>query len=294
MPRPIWSGSIAFGLVNVPVKLYSAFSQREVRFNMLHGEDGGRIRQKRVCIKGGHEVPFEEVVKGYEVSPDHFVVISPEELEALDPEATRTIDIEDFVSLEEIDPIYWEHTYYLVPDRGAAKAYALLHQALQKSGRVGIARVVMRTKQYLCTLRPLGRALALSTMQYADEIVPAEKLEGLPAKEQKPDPRELEMAEQLVESLTTRFEPEKYRDDYRERVLELIERKATGKKIVVQRPVEAPRAKVVNLMEALEASLAKTKRREGAEEKGERRLREEAARERRKPRKGGRKKTSAA
>lgn len=278
MARPIWTGSIAFGLVNVPVKVFPAVSQKEVRFNMLHAPDGGRVRQKRVCTQGGHEVPFEEVAKGYELSPDRYVMLTQEELQALQPRGGRTIDIEDFVGIDEIDPIFWERTYYLVPDRGADKAYALLYHALKRTHRVGIARVVMRTKQYLCTLRPLGRAIALSTMQYADEIVPQAELEGLPKADVKPRERELEMAEQLVESLSAKFEPEKYKDDHRERVLELIQKKSEGEEIVAP-PEEVAPAKVVNLMEALEASLAAGRR--ATEERGERRQRAEAARERR-------------
>ncbi len=200
MPRSIWSGAISFGLVNVPVKLYSAVSQKEVRFHMVHEKDGGRIRQKRVCSVDGDEVPYEEIIKGYEISPDRYVTVTREELEKFDPKATKSIDIEDFVELEEIDPIFFESTYYLAPDKGASKAYALLLAAMQKTGKVGIARLVLRTKQYLCAVRPKGDALVVSTMNYADEVVSADALEELPAlKEFKPKEKELEMAEKLID-----------------------------------------------------------------------------------------------
>ena len=156
MPRSIWRGAISFGLVNVPVKLYSAVSKKTVRFNQLHDEDGQRIQLKRVCSVDGEEVPFEHIVKGYEISPERYVVISPDELDALDPAKTRTIDIEDFVDLEEIDPLYYEHPYYLVPDTGAAKAYKLLLSALEETNKVAIARVVIRSKEQLVAIRAMG------------------------------------------------------------------------------------------------------------------------------------------
>jgi DNA end-binding protein Ku len=252
MARSIWSGSISFGLVNIPVKLLSAVSQKEVRFHMLHDADGARINLKRFCSAEEVEVPYEHVVKGYELSKGRYVTVTAEELEAADPRGARTIDIQDFVEMTEIDPVYYDHTYYLAPDRGADKAYALLREAMRTSGKVGIARVVLRTKQSLCCVRPMGGALALSTMNYADEIVPQEELELPPAPA--PSARELEMAERLVASLTTRFEPERYHDEHREKVLALIERKAAGEQVVAAAP-EAP-AKVVNLADALAASLA--------------------------------------
>src|SRR5512141_2606378 len=200
MARAIWSGSISFGLVNIPVKLFSAVSQKEVRFHMLHDADGGRINLKRFCSLEEKEVPYEHVVKGYELSRGRYVTVTSEELEAADPRGARTIEIEDFVEMTEIDPVYYDQTYYLAPDRGASKAYGLLLEAMRASGKVGIARVVLRTKQALCCLRPMGDALAVSTMNYADEIVPQKDLDlGKPPK---PSPRELEMAERLVASLT--------------------------------------------------------------------------------------------
>src|SRR5256714_11621540 len=259
MPRPIWSGSISFGLVSVPVKLYSATSPKEVRFHMLHDKDGGRIQQKRVCSVDGKEVPWEHIVKGFEISKGRYVMVTREELESFNPRATKAIEIEDFVDLTQIDPIYYESTYYLLPDKGASKPYALLVEAMKKSGKVGVARFVLRTKQYLCAVRPLGRALAVSTMLYSDEVVSQDELEGLPDAHTKPGERELKMAEQLIGSLESEVDGKKYKDDYREQVLALLERKAEGEEIVAQEPEEEPRGKVVNLMDALQKSLAAAK-----------------------------------
>jgi DNA end-binding protein Ku len=268
MPRAIWSGAISFGLVNVPIKLFTATSQKDVRFHQLHDKDGARIQQKRVCSKDGEEVPIEHIVKGYEVSRDTYVVITPEELEALDPKASRTIDILDFVDLEEIDPVYYDSSYYMVPEKGAGKPYALLLEAMRKSKKVAIGRVVLRQKQHLVALRPLRNALSMETMLYADEVVSPDTLEGLPEDVEVSD-RELAMAEQLIDSLADDFKPERYRDDYRERVMDLIERKAEGQEVVAHEE-EEEQAPVVDLMAALEASLAAAKTRreeEPAEEK---------------------------
>lgn len=263
MPRAIWSGAISFGLVNVPIKLFTATSQKDVRFHQLHDKDGARIQQKRVCSKDGEEIPNEHIVKGYEVSRDKYVVITPEELDALDPKASRTVDILDFVDLDEIDPVYFDSTYYMVPEKGAAKAYALLLEAMRKSKKVAIARVVLRQKQHLVALRPLKNALSMETMLYADEVVSTDTLEGLPEDIEVTD-RELAMAQQLIDSLADEFKPERYRDDYRERVLDMIERKAEGQEIVVNE-AEEEQAPVVDLMAALEASLAAAKTRREAE-----------------------------
>jgi DNA end-binding protein Ku len=271
MPRPIWSGAISFGLVNVPVKLTSAQSQKDVRFNQLDGTDGSRVSTKRVRAEDGEEVPYERIVKGYELTPGRFVIIDPKELEGLDPKASRTIDIEEFVSLDEIDPLYYEKGYILLPDKGAEKPYALLARAMEASGKVAIARFVMRTKQYLAAVRAKSGALVLSTMLYADEVVTPDQVDGLPdADSVAPSDREVAMAEQLIESLTTTFEPEKYRDEYRDKVLELIEAKAEGQQIVQIDAAEEP-TKVVDLMAALEASLAAAKKaKAGTEEKASR------------------------
>lgn len=260
MARSLWSGSLSFGLVNIPIKLYSAVSPKDVHFHLLHDRDGVRLRQKRVCPIDGTEVDNEHVVKGYEIAPDQYVVVKPEELQALDPKATQAIDIQDFVALEQIDPIYFEHAYYVAPARGAEKAYSLLLRAMQEAKKVAIARFVMRSKEYLAAIRPLGRVLALETMRFADEVVSSESLSDVPREGLDVGERELTMARQLINSLSTDFDPAKYHDEYRKRVLELIERKAEGQQVVAQPAPKEP-AKVINLMEALEASLAASKER---------------------------------
>ncbi len=263
MPRPIWSGTISFGLVTVPVKLVTATQSQDVRFNQLEEGTGSRIRYRKVSEATGEEVPNERIVKGYEISPGQYVVMENEELESFAPKATRMIEIEDFVDLDQIDPIFFEHPYYLVPDRNAAKPYRLLLDVMAEQEKVAIGRVVLRGKEHLVALRPLGDALCIETMRYADEVVPVEKLEGLPEGDVEPTKRELDMARQLVETLTADFEPEKYHDEYREQVRELIEKKAAGEEIVAEPLVEEP-AKVVDLMAALEASLARAGRGQAA------------------------------
>src|SRR5579884_3517795 len=259
MPRAIWSGAISFGLVNVPVKLYSATQQKTVRFHQLSSKTGVRIRQKRVDPSTDEEVPYEEIVKGYEITPDHYVMIEPEELDALDPKATKTIDIEEFVDLAEIDPIYYDHSYYLAPAAGGAKAYRLLLDAMRESGKIGIGRVVLRSKQQLCALRPTGEVLTLTTMLFGDEVLSPERIDELDGVEQaEASQRELTMAQQLIDSLSAEWDPAKFHDEYRERVLDLIERKAAGEEIAVQPQVEEPAA-APDLMAALEASLAAVK-----------------------------------
>ena len=252
----MWSGAISFGLVNVPIKLYSAVSKKTVRFHQLNGTTGNRIQQKRVDPETGEEVPYDQIVKGFELTKDRYVVITPDELDALDPERTRTVDIEDFVDLADIDPIYYDHPYYLVPDKGAAKAYGLLLNAMEASGKVAIARVVLRSKEQLVAIRPAGELLMMETMIFHDEVVPHDDLDDLPdAKDLKASDRELKMAQQLIDSLSSEFDPTSYRDEYREKVLELIEMKASGQEIAVQPEAPEP-AKVPDLMAALEASLA--------------------------------------
>jgi DNA end-binding protein Ku len=253
MPRSIWTGAISFGLVNVPVKLYSAVSKKTVRFHQLHAKDGVRIQQKRVCPADGEEVAYDEIVKGYEITPDQYVVVTPEELEAIEPRKTKTIDIEDFVDLEEIDPIYYDHPYYLLPGTGAAKPYKLLVTAMEDASKVAIARVVIRQKEQLVAIRPTGDILTMETMNFADEVVPHDKFDEAPDADVDTNKREVDMARQLIESLAAEFDPSKYKDTYRERVIELIERKAEGKEIAVQ-PVEEPQP-VPDLMAALEASV---------------------------------------
>ena len=259
MPRSIWSGAISFGLVNVPVKLYSAVSRKTVRFNQLNEKTGNRIQLKRMDPETGDEVPFDQIVKGFELTKDRYVVITPDELDALDPERTRTIQIEEFVDQVDIDPIYYDHPYYLVPDKGSAKAYGLLLNAMQASDKVAIARVVIRSKEALVAIRPAGDLLMMETMIFHDEVVPHDDIDDLPdSKDLDVSDREVKMAQQLIDSLSSEFDPSQYRDEYRDKVLELIERKASGEEIAVQPEAPQP-AKVPDLMAALEASLAAVK-----------------------------------
>jgi DNA end-binding protein Ku len=256
MARAIWSGAISFGLVNVPVKLYSATSPKTVRFHQLSSKTGARIRQKRVDASTGDEVAYEDIVKGYEITPDRYVMIAPEELEAFDPKATRTIDIEEFADLADIDPIFYDHNYYLAPTSGGAKAYRLLLDAMREAGKVGIGRVVLRSKQQLCALRPTGDVLTLTTMLFGDEVLAPDRIDELDAvSDAEASDRELAMAQQLISSLSADFDPSKFKDEYREKVLELIEKKAAGEEIAVQPEAEEPAA-APDLMAALEASLA--------------------------------------
>jgi len=262
VPSAIWSGNISFGLVTVPVKLVSAVRSKDVRFNQLEEGTGARIRYRRVSEATGEEVPQERIVRGSEIAPGQYVVIEPDELENLRPKASHTIDIAEFVELQEIDPIYFEQPYYLVPDRNAAKPYKLLLDAMTDLQRVAVGRVVLRGKEHLVAIRPLDGALCVETMRYADEVIPIESLDGLPDEEVSPNEKELEMARQLIEALAGDFEPEKFHDEYREQVNELIEKKAAGEEIVAEPQIEEP-AKVVDLMAALEESLARAGRGQG-------------------------------
>ncbi len=263
MPLSIWTGAISFGLVTVPVKLYSAVQRKSVRFHQLSGKTGVRIQQKRVDPTTGDEIAYEDIVKGYEIAPDQYVRIEPAELEALDPKKTKTIEISDFVALDEIDPIFYDHPYYLAPAAGGAKPYRLLVDAMRASGKVGVAKVVIRSKEQLVALRPIGEVLGMTTMNFHDEVVDAEGLDEVPAADEvQTTDRELEIAQQLVDSLAEPFEPERYRDTYREQVLDLIERKAAGEEIAVQ-PAAEEAAPVPDLMSALKASLDAVRERTG-------------------------------
>ena len=256
MARAIWTGTISFGLVTVPVRMYSAVSRKTVRFHQLNAKTGVRISQKRVDSSTGDEVAYEDIVKGYEISPDTYVVIEPDELEALDPAKTKTIDIEDFVEASEIDPIFYDHPYYLAPAAGGAKPYRLLLEAMRETDKVAIAKVVIRSKENLVALRPSGDVMEMATMLFADEVVDPKRLDDLPdPKDVKTTKRELDIAKQLVESLAGGFEPSKYRDEYREEVLSLIERKAAGEKISLQPAKDETPKEVPDLMSALQASL---------------------------------------
>jgi len=265
MPRAIWTGAVGFGLVTVPVKLYSALDRKSVRFHQLSGRTGVRVVQKRVDPQSGEEIPYEEIVKGYEIAPERYVVIAPGDLETLQPKKTKTIEIEDFVELSQIDPIYYEHPYYLAPGPGGAKPYRLLLEAMQQDGRVAIARFVLRSKEQLVAIRPMDGVLEMATMLFADEILPAERIgEISELGDVKTTKRELEVARQLLDSLAGDFDPGSYRDSYREEVLALIERKAQGEEIAVQPASEEVSAPAPDLMSALKASLDAVRARDEA------------------------------
>src|SRR5690242_2943273 len=255
--RPIWSGSINFGLVTIPVKLFTAVREQNIHFRSLHDQDMVPLKMKLVCpAHHDKEIHREHIIKGYEVAKDQFVVIRQEEIEAAAPKSTKSIEIQDFVDLDEIDPLFFDRPYYVAPKPEGAKPYKLLLEAMEKSGKVGIAKVVMFRKEYLCALRPLDGALCLETMHFDDEVVPAENVAALEV-HAKVDDRELKMATHLIDSLTTKFDAGRYRDEYREKVMELIERKAAGEEIV-NRPEAEPRETRGgrDLVAALEASLA--------------------------------------
>jgi DNA end-binding protein Ku len=260
MPRALWSGTISFGLLNVPVRMYSAVSRKNIRFNELRESDGSRVRHKRVAESDEKEVPYDEIVKGYEISPDNYIVLSRDELEELMPAKTRAIEIQDFVDIEDIDPIYFDSPYYLGPADGAEKAYGLLVKAMDSAGKAAVARFVLRNKEHLAAIRPMDGVLTLTTMRFADEVVkPGELDDVLPDSNPRVEKREREMAEKLIESLSGDFDPDKYKDEYREQLLSLIEQKADGKEIVVAESDEPEPTKAPDLMAALEESLAAVK-----------------------------------
>jgi DNA end-binding protein Ku len=260
MARAIWSGSISFGLLNVPVKMYSAVARRNIALREIRESDSARIKHRRVAEGTDEEVPYGEIIKAYEITPGQYVPLSKDEMAGMAPEKTRAIDVQDFVDLDEIDPIYFDSPYYLGPADGAEKAYSLLAKAMEASGKVAVARFVFRNKEHLAAIRTSGGVLTLTTMRFADEVVPASELEEvLPDKAPKVAKKEQEMAEQLIESLSNDFDPSAYRDEYREQLLGLIERKAEGKEIVASES-EAPEAtKAPDLMAALEQSIAAVK-----------------------------------
>jgi DNA end-binding protein Ku len=257
MPRTMWKGAISFGLVTVPVRLYPATEEKTLKFNQLHDKDHGRIKYQRVCAVCGEEVAFEHIVKGYEYEKDKYVVLEDEDFDAVPLESSRAVDIVQFVELEDIDPVYFKKSYYLIPEETGMKAYTLLRQALEEDGRVGIAKVSFRDKEHLAALRFKDQVLVLETMFWPDEIRPAnfEELD----KQVTIRPQELQMARSLIENLTEEFKPEAFRDEYREALLGIVEKKAAGEEIEV---VQAPETtRVVDLMEALKASVEATKSR---------------------------------
>jgi len=260
--RSLWSGSLSFGLVNIPVRLFPAIHEHDVHFHQL-APDGSRIHYKRVSEKSGREVDYSNISKGYETSRGKFVVFEPGELEEMKPRSTKTIDIEDFVALEDIDPLYFARTYHVVPNGDAAKkAYALLTDVMEDRQRVGIGKVVMRDKQYLAAVRPYGKGLALSTMLFADEVVPQSEIEGLPTRKPTVSAQEKKLAGQIVDALERDWDPKRYHDTYQEQLRDVIKAKQRGKTITVEEEPE-DEGKVVDLMAALEASLDRRKGRKG-------------------------------
>lgn len=257
MARAIWSGTISFGLLNVPVKLYSAVSRKTIRFNELRESDGSRVKHKRVAEGTDEEVSYDEIVKGYEITKGNYVTFSREELSELDPAKTRTIDIQDFVEIADIDPIYFENPYYLGPADGAEKAYSLLARAMESSGRAAIARFVLRNRENLAAIRASDGILTMTTMRFADEVVaPSELDDVLPQEKPRVAKKEVDMAEKLIESLSSDFKPTDYKDEYREELLAMIERKAEGKDVVQSASEEPEPTKTPDLMAALEESIA--------------------------------------
>lgn len=267
MARAIWSGTISFGLLNVPVRMYSAVARRNIALREIRESDSARIKHRRVAEGTDEEVPYENIVKAYELSPGQYVPLSKDEMAALAPEKTRAIDVQDFVDIEEIDPMYFDSPYYLGPADGAEKAYSLLANAMESSGKAAIARFVFRNKEHLSAIRASDGVLTLTTMRFHDEVVPPSELDdAFPDKKQKVAKKEQQMAEQLIDSLSTEFEPNQYRDEYREQLLGLIDRKAEGKEIVAPE-AEAPKeTKAPDLMAALEESIAAVKEKGGTKE----------------------------
>ena len=273
MARPVWTGSISFGLVNVPVKAYTAVRDHDIHFNQLEKKTGARIRNKKVSEKTGREVGSDDIEMGFEVRKGKYVTFDKSELEELKPESTRAIDVTDFVDLEAVDPIYYERTYWLGPADDAGKqAYGLLLAAMEDKAKVAIGTVVMRNKQYLAAIRPLDGALAMSTMRFADEVVPRAEVDGVPARRTKPDAKALKLATQIVDSLAGEWKPEQYHDTYAEELRARIERKEKGKDVVEEADVPDGDAKILDLMEALEQSVsaAKGRRTGGARKKAAR------------------------
>jgi DNA end-binding protein Ku len=259
MPRPSWTGSISFGLVNVPVKAYTAVRDHDVHFHQLDKKSGSRIRYHKVAEDTGKEVDSDDIVLGFELRKGKYVTFDDAEMQALRPASTRAIEVTDFVELAEIDPIYYERTYWLAPDGEPAKqAYQLLLAAMEHEERVAIGSVVMREKQYLVAIRPVDGVLAMSTMRFADEVVPRSEIESLPRRSS-PDPKALKMATQLIDGLSSEWQPKQYHDTYTEELRNRIKRKDHGKEVVES--TDKPEGRVLDLMAALEASVDAAKKR---------------------------------
>ena len=265
MARALWKGSISFGLVNIPIELHTAVRDHRPRFRMLHAKDRSPVRFQRVCIKDGHPVAWEDLVKGYEYAKGRFVVLTKEDFQAAALEKTRTVDIIDFVKSDEIDDRYFETPYYLVPAKGGERAYALLREAIREAGRIGIATFILREAQHLAAVEVIGEALVLSVMRFADELVDTANF-SFPAASNIRKP-ELDMAKALVNSLASEWDAEKYSDKYRENLLRIIQGKVKGKDVDLEPTTEAPRADVVDLMERLRRSLEQSGRKGQASRK---------------------------
>lgn len=266
MPRTMWKGAISFGLVSIPIRLYPATEEKTLRFNQLHDADGGRIKYQRYCSVCGEEVSFDHIVKGYEVEKDRYVLLTDEDFDAVPVESSRAIDILQFVDLEEIDPIYFQKSYYLVPEEVGFKAYTLLRQAMESTGRVGIAKVSFRDKEHLAALRFRDDVFVLETMFWPDEIRETAGFEELQGADRvKIRAQEVQMATSLIDNLTAAFDPGQFTDEYRAALLGIIERKVAGE--IIEAPAEPEPSKVVDLMEALKASVEATKTRAPAPEK---------------------------
>jgi DNA end-binding protein Ku len=239
MSRPVWTGSLNFGPMIVPVRLYGAVSPKQVQFHLLHDADGARIQQKRVCSADGQEVPYAHVVKGYDLGRGRYVEVTQGELEAFEPRASRTIDLEDFVELSEIDPIFFDTTYHLMPGEGASRSYAAMAMAMRAAGRVGIGRLVMHLKGHLCAVWPQGRGLVLSTLHYADELIPQDSYSEFSVPGPRPVEHEVESVLDIIEARTVHFEPQRYHDVHRERMLAFLDRRVQ-KRGLREVPTETP------------------------------------------------------
>lgn len=259
MAHAIWSGAISFGLVTIPVKLYSAIREHELHFNYLHRKDEGRIKYERVCSVCGEKVPWNDIARGFEFNKGEYVILDDEDFAKASPEATQSVDIVEFVHLEEIDPVLFDVPYYLEPDKRGRHAYALLRDALASTGKVGIARVVMRTKEHLAALEPRGSALVIEMMHWADEVVPPTELD-FPDQNVKLSQPETKMAAALIDSMTTRFEPGQFEDQYRDQLMHLIEARAEGKPGPRGRARPRPATNVVDLVDVLQKSLASARK----------------------------------
>ena len=258
MARAIWKGSISFGLVNIPIALYPATRREEFKFRLLRESDLSPVNYKRVAEKDGKEVPWHQIVKGYEYEKGKYVILKDEDFQRVDLEATQTVDIQDFVQQEEIDPIFFYKPYYLEPQKGGDKAYALLRDALKDSGKVGIAKVVIKTREYLAGVKPEDGVLVLELMHFADELADPGKLHV--PKNTEVGKREMNMAKSLIDSMSSKWNPEKYKDDYREALMEVIEEKVeAGGKEIEEKPKKAPKpTKVIDLVSVLQKSLEQT------------------------------------